>query len=358
MNYVVIVNWNGSIDTIECLESLLRLRTDDLRIVVCDNGSTDGSISQFMKWGEGGVVVSTDGPPWLKLRDKVRQFDIRHPRTVRVVVPDKADPTGDVPFVTILQIGRNLGFAGASNLGLRYALGDPAASGFWLLNNDTIVAPSALDAILSRCSNDEHIGMCAATLVYYYDPDVIQGAGAGYDAKTGRGRCLAIGLPLEELPKTEEIERNMAYVIGASLFVTRGFVEAVGLMNEEYFLYFEEIDWAIRGQGRFRMAFARDAIVFHKEGRSIGSKSFGRPSDTSLYYLTVNALRFTNNYYPSMLSRVCARIALDITRCVRHKNLRSALVMTYAARDWLLRRRHTGLRHLMRLRSNTGRECR
>jgi GT2 family glycosyltransferase len=84
----------------------------------------------------------------------------------------------------------------------------------------------------------------------------------------------------------------------------------VGLMEEEYFLYFEEIDWAFRNGGRFRHGWSRMSLVYHKEGRSIGTNSRGRPSDTTIYFYNINFLRFIGRFCPWILPLAIMRMVM------------------------------------------------
>ncbi len=97
----------------------------------------------------------------------------------------------------------------------------------------------------------------------------------------------------------------MNYVEGASMLVSREFLEEVGLMCEDYFLYFEEIDWAIRASGRYSLAYAADSIIYHKVGASIGTSSNPTvKSFTCDYYNIRNRILFTKKYYPRALPTI------------------------------------------------------
>ena len=105
----------------------------------------------------------------------------------------------------------------------------------------------------------------------------------------------------------------MSYVTGAAMLVSRAFIENTGLMEEGYFLYFEELDWAARGRCRFRLGYAPDSIVVHKEGASIGSKASGG-SPLSMFYLFRNRIRFCRRFYPWFLPTVFVFSFLDVLK--------------------------------------------
>jgi GT2 family glycosyltransferase len=342
MIVIVIVNWSGARDTIACLESLLRLDRSDFSVVVCDNGSTDGSIELMVDWAEGRLEADRSSLAWSHLPRERRRTTFGYAVLTR---DDLANRTfAPLPFLTIVDIGRNLGFAAANNIGIRFALTDPGMRYFWLLNNDTVVSPQALSAMIHYCESDPSIGLCGATLLYLDRPNIVQTLGGIYNRKTGRGRGIALETNVADLPARELVEAEMDYVVGASMLVSRPFLENVGLMAEDYFLYYEEMDWAARNHGRFRQAYARDAIIFHREGATIGTKALGRSSDTALYYLVRNALLYTARNDVAMLPFVFARICLDTYRSIRHGDITGVRILVAATIDFLLRNNGAGVR--------------
>jgi len=299
---ILLVNWNGWQDTIECLESIFRSVSEDVRVVVCDNDSADGSVERILAWAQGGLDIYL--PESSLLRDRAWP-PVPKPLTVTVYDREKAEKGGaDVaPRLTLIRTGANLGFAGGNNVGLRYLLARGDVDFIWLLNNDTVIASGALDALLKLMSEDRTIGMCGSTLLHYERPDRVQARGGGW-------YCKWIGLPwhLGQLGRSSEkvnvrrIERQMNYVVGASLCVTRAFLEQVGLMCEDYFLFFEESDWAVRAKGQFRLGYAAESTVYHKIGQAIGTSSDpGKKSYTCDFYALRNRLLFTRRHYPGVL---------------------------------------------------------
>lgn len=300
--WIILVNWNGGADTIECLESLLRLDDGDFAVAVVDNGSADGSQDRITGWATTPAPAAPTNPPWDRLP------------AVRARTPTFAHVDGTAPLpapsadITLIEAGSNLGFAGANNLGMRFASGDPDARYFWILNNDTVVAPDSLGRQSRRMEADATIGMLGARLMFYDAPDAVQGLAGGFHLKRARGYHLGLGLTQAQLPPEEEIEAAMAYVLGASMFVRRTIVDRIGAMSEAYFLYFEEVDWAARMPADARLAVCHDAIVWHKEGGTIGSATSSRPSDTSLYYINAGLLRFYWQHHRPLLPVALGRL--------------------------------------------------
>jgi GT2 family glycosyltransferase len=313
--YLVVVNWNGWMDTIECLESLFRLEYPNYRVIICDNGSTDDSLSRLVDWAEGQSV--TFAAPVQSYHHGLTDPPVEKPLSYVVYDRTQAEEGGDCtldPRLIIIRTGGNLGFAGGNNIGLRYALVRGDFEHVWLLNNDTVVEPLSLKALVTRMSEKPSAGMCGSTLVFYDKPDRVQARGGGW-------YCKWIGLPWHigqyEKARTRSriahVEKWMNYVVGASMLVSREFLSSVGLMSEDYFLYFEEADWALRGTPAFTLAYAPESIVYHKVGASVGTSSDPRKkSMTCDYYSIRNRIRFTKAHFPVALLTVYPTLCLAI----------------------------------------------
>jgi GT2 family glycosyltransferase len=283
--YIILVNWNGWRDTVECLKSLLLLEYPNFRFVVCDNGSSDDSLQEIRNWAD--------------------FHGVRYVEYQRAEFEACGSLTSD-PLLTLIHNNENLGFAGGNNVGLRYALARSDADYCWLLNNDTVVEPDALTHLVVRMEQQPQVGICGSTILSYHDRSRIQALGGGH-------YCRWIGLPWHygrfcKRGKTinqEQADASMNYVEGASMLVSRRFLDEVGLLCEDYFLYFEEADWSIRAKGRFGLGYAPQSIVYHKVGGSIGTSSNpAKMSYTSDYFNIRNRILFTQRFYPSSLPTV------------------------------------------------------
>jgi GT2 family glycosyltransferase len=280
--YIIIVNWNGGQDTVECLESLFRLKYPSFTVVVCDNGSSDDSLVTIKRCAESNDLCYNE---------------------FRSDEADQEDKRDDNLPLVVIRNSLNLGFAGGNNVGMRYALARGDCAYIWLLNNDTVVDSDALTRLVERMEQQPSVGMCGSTIRLYHDPDKIQALGGGY-------YCRWIGLPWhygrfrmwgKEINQ-RRAETCMNYVEGASMLVSRKFVEEIGMMCEDYFLYFEEADWAIRAKGRFQMAYAQQSVVYHKVGASIGTSSNpARKSIVCDYFNIRNRILFTRRFFPAAL---------------------------------------------------------
>ena len=318
---VVLLNWNGWCDTIACLDSLLPTLPNGSRVIVCDNGSQDDSMAHIRDWANGAdknlmqpAFVTTHAVRPLLWSEYDR---------------GQAEEGGgtDDPSLVLINTGGNLGFAGGNNVGIRYALAHDYDF-IWLLNNDTVVNASSLDALLSRMQADSNIGICGSTLAYFDAPNTVQALGGSrFDFKRGIGVHLGLGEQLSAPRDQNMIEQSLDYVVGASMMVSRAFLKDVGLMCEDYFLYFEEIDWAMRAKGKFTLAWAPDSVVLHKEGASIGSSHRSRPSATSLRYLYRNRLRFTRRHTPQHYWSVFRSICFEAVVYLKRREFEATFII-------------------------------
>jgi len=309
--YIIVLNWNGWHDTIECLESVLRLDYPDYKVVVCDNASLDGSVDQIRRWARGELSAESRNSTLASL------ISPPIPKPIPFVEICPGQSAGAVEDhaarLVFIQTGANLGFAGGNNVALRYALQQGDCDFAWLLNNDTVVRPDALSQLVRRMQERPDAGICGSTLLYYDDPSKIQACGGYvYNKWVARGGHIGRLTNAAQLPDAKEVERKMAYVVGASMLVRGVFLEKVGLMDEEYFLYFEELDWAAEAKNQFQLAYCPRSIVYHKEGTSIGSyRVTAHQSVLAEFYATRNRILFTRKHYPLALPAVLCAIGMS-----------------------------------------------
>lgn len=308
---IVIVNWNGWQDTIECLESLFKSSYRDFTVCVCDNASTDNSLDHIEEWARGDRMSKCQNSELERLSvppvPKPLPF-------VRVGSGMQLSSGRRVPGLILLESEVNLGFAGGNNAAFRLLQRNGECDYVWFLNNDTVVEPDALASLVRKMEEQPKIGICGSTLIYYDDPETVQALGGStYNRWIARAGHLGAGLRRGKIPEAKWAEQRMQYVVGASMFVRKQFLHEVGLMDERYFLYFEEIDWAVRaGRGRFRLGYCPASIVYHKEGAAIGSAHRGsRRSTLSEFYTTRNRVLFTRKFFPYAIAPVCMAIAMS-----------------------------------------------
>lgn len=246
LTFVIVLTWNGWRDTEACLRSLLPVIDDGISVLVVDNGSVDG----------------TPG--------KVKEA---------------------FPGIEVIENGRNLGFPGGNNVGIREAL-SRGADYVILLNNDTVVDRDFARELVSVAARDEKIGMATSKIYFHDRPEVLWFAGGDFSLWTGRSRHEGFGeVDRGQFDDVVEIGRPC----GCSLLASRRFLEDMGLMDETLFLYGEEIDWALRASAKgYRCVLAPRSKVWHKWASGTG----GARSGNYLYYSVRNMLAVLDRHAP------------------------------------------------------------
>lgn len=312
--YIVLVNWNGAQDTLECLETVLRLDYPDFQVIVCDNDSQDWSVENILAWAGGeGAEVSAQNP----LLDHLVRPNVSKPVSVEVLSRVDCAEEGRLTSsarIIVIRTGANLGFAGANNIGMNYGVAAGDASYFWLLNNDTAVDPGALTALVSRSQVANDQGIVGSTLIFYNNIGMVQAMGVGKYCKT---KALSVPLGIySDVSHLQclnglEIEANADFVVGASMLISSKLLKEVGFMAENYFLYFEELDWAIRAKSLgYRSMYARDSFVYHKVGSST-ARIVRNDLPASVRFSYNNRIMITGLYFKNELVLVRIRILVE-----------------------------------------------
>jgi GT2 family glycosyltransferase len=235
----------------------------------------------------------------------------------------------------LIENGSNLGYAGANNVGLRFALARSDFSYVWLLNNDTVVTPDALSRLVARMETDPAYGQCGSQLRYYHAPELIQARGGGsYSPWLAAARHVGEGSRASQPVNPVEVERRLSYLVGASVLVSRSFLESVGLLSEEYFFYFEELDWVRRAGGRYKLGYVHESIVYHKGATSVTAVAPKEGlSRLGEFYYTRSRVRFTRIHYPVLLPAVWFTLGAAVLYRLATGRWRDARTLWAALRD-------------------------
>lgn len=277
---VVIVAYNSADVIIDCLETLCAAAAVDgtsMRVVVVDNASPDASVEVVDDWASGSAAYV---PP--------ADLPFAH------VPAPKPVPEGQV---VILRAGVNGGFAAGVNIGLSHLFADPSVSRVWILNPDSVIPVGTPAAFANHDAGP--FALIGGRLLYYDHPGTVQIDGGTINVRTGvTGNLNQFARAAETpLPHAQACD----FITGASMVASRTFWETVGPMPEDYFLYYEEVDWALQ-RGDLPLAVASGAVVYHRAGTAIGSASVGRrASPFSLYFKHRARLRFVRRHLPRSL---------------------------------------------------------
>ncbi|MBD1391959.1 glycosyltransferase family 2 protein [Mucilaginibacter glaciei] len=216
---------------------------------------------------------------------------------VEIIVVDNASAVNPVPHwklkypdVTFIRSKVNRGFAGGNNLGIENATGDY----FFLVNNDTEFTPGLIQKLVDVLDSEPHVGIISPLIKYYSNKNTIQYAGFTLvDYYTGRNH--AIGKGQTDNGQFDNLKGQTGYCHGAAMIIKRSATEKAGLMAENFFLYFEEVDWGERINRAGYQAWVRgDAVIFHKESISVGKNS-----PVKEYFMNRNRILFIRKNAPA-----------------------------------------------------------
>lgn len=249
--YVIIVNWNRKKDTQACLSSLAKIKKQnaDLHVVVVDNGSVDDSVAG--------------------IRNKY-------------------------PSVTVLATGKNFGFTGGNNVGITHAL-SRGADFIWLLNNDTVVDARALDTLTAL--HNPKVGICGSKI--YFSPGHEFHHDRYKEDERGRVIWYAGGLVdwhnmyashrgVDEIDHGQfDTEEETQFVTGCSMMIRREVFDRIGMLDDRYYLYLEDLDFCLRAKkAGFSLRYVPSSVLWH-----VNAGSSSRPGNPlQQYYQTRNRL--------------------------------------------------------------------
>ncbi len=234
MVYIIIINFGKPEHTIECLQSIINNSYEFFRTVVVDISNIDQSVDKLNAW-----------------------------------VEEKKDTR-----FTIIHEDKNNGFAFANNVGIKYCLRFDDCDYFWILNNDTVIEKDSLRNLKKYYEEKKqnwNIGFVGSKLMDYKNPEIIQNIGGTFNKWTGYS--VLIGMGEKDKGHFKGKNTKIDYVVGASMFFHSSLINQIGLMPEDYFLYYEDIDWCLSAQkAGFINSTCTESVIYHKQGISTGAK--------------------------------------------------------------------------------------
>jgi GT2 family glycosyltransferase len=244
---IIVLNWNGKQDTLECLESIGKIDYQNLEIIVVDNGSNDDSVKAIQE---------------------------------------------NFPEVNILQTGKNLGYAGGNNYGMRYAL-ENGADYILLLNNDVIVDSQLVIKFIEATLRVSQWAIFAAKIYYFSQPQKIWYAGARRVGSTAHFMHIGQGSFDNENKFNSFAETD--YACGCAIFFDKTVIEKIGLFDEKFFLTYEEADFCYRARkAGVKSYIVPGAKIWHKVSISFG----GEESPLFRYFISRNKLLWAEKNLP------------------------------------------------------------
>lgn len=269
--YIIILNWNGWQDTLECLESLMHVTYKNFCVVVVDNASRNDSIERIEQWAEN-KRISLDT---YELSDRVAGL-----------VKIKGEPPLDANFKKLHLIcsKTNLGFCAGNNVGMEFAVKN-GADYLLILNNDTVCEPDFIEPLIDVAESQEDAGLIGGIICYAEKPEVVQSIG-------GKLNMILEGLHfgnkrlLNELLNEYPTSFITDWISGCMTFIPKKVYELVGGYNEALFIWAEDLDLTLRVKELgFKLYVTTGSRIYHKTGMSLG-----RITPMTHYYANRNRL--------------------------------------------------------------------
>ncbi len=270
MTFIILINYNGYADTLECVNSIFENENSEYRIIIVDNGSNSNDVEQLLK-----LETTTN--------------------KVKVIVQE------------------NLGFSGGNNVGIKYAL-EHGADYICLLNNDTTVEKNFLSELINVFKLCSNVGAVCPIIYDYYDKDNITYMGGYINYKNGR-TCI-YGMDIDLSGRSMELQKT-DFATGCCLLMPHDAIEQVGLLCEDYFLYYEDSDYSLKIREKYDIYLQPKAKIYHKE-----SVSTGNMSDLKNYYLARNRLFFIKNSFVGVQKVKALVVAMlsNIKNSIKNRN--------------------------------------
>lgn len=301
MIYIVVLNWNSAQNTIQCVKSLLHLnKHHEIKILICDNDSKEYSYQEIHDY-----LISSVSSSFIAINES----DVAN-----CVIKENIK-------TVLIKNNKNYGYAGGNNVGLRLALKQENMQYCWVLNNDTEVAIDALDHLVSKMQSDSNIGLCGSRLVDFETKKNVQALGGVINPWLCTTKELGSELFIDDSVNELEWENKIDFVVGASLFFSKISLQKVGLLCEDYFLYFEEVDYCNRLKNNgLKVGVASKSIVFHEQGSS--TKNLSEIAD---YCQVKNRLLISKKFYSNKYLIVKASLILVILNRLKRRQYNRAI---------------------------------
>ena len=309
---IIILNYNGWKDTIECLESILRNDYPNYQVIVVDNGSQDNSMEYIKAWAEGRQEVLTPEPihplyhlshppikkpiPYIyytrEEAEKGGDFELEEKLTKEWQEQRKSNnkeliSTSPYPLI-LIQTGENLGFAGGNNVGIRYVLAKNDFDSIVLLNNDTVICKNSITELMKAKNNLDNKALYGGRIYYYSNPSKIWYDGGYFNEWLGRS--IHINMGKSDIPEKATHEVN--FVTFCYVLIPKQLLKEIGLLDESYFMYVEDLDYSYRvWKSGYKLYHVSSSSIYHKVGASSGEEV----SEFSAYWYYRNSLNFRLN---------------------------------------------------------------
>ncbi len=289
---IIILNWNRWEDTIESLETVCQISYSNYQVVLVDNGSGDGSIERIIGWADGKI----------KAKSQIFKHNLSSKQIKTTIYTRKESKyaecknekgflsTADTELI-IIKNERNYGFAEGNNIGIRFAFNDKNVKYVLLLNNDTEIEPNCASKLIEAAESNKSTGSFQPKMLSLTNPRLIDAVGISIDKN---GNAAQIGCRVKDMGQYDQVEEIFGSCAGAVLY-TRDMLDRIGLFDEDFFSYYEDVDLALRARlAGWKSIYVPTAVVYHKH-----SSSLGEDSPLKRYFLERNLYYYIIKNLPS-----------------------------------------------------------
>ena len=288
---IIVLNWNGWRDTIECLESVAKLTYPAFQVIIVDNGSDDDSVQKINEWATGETEIIETKFPQLVLPLTPKPMNLVKVEDVLKHTQQKLTKAQKQAGWFLIQMEENVGFARGVNAAIDFALTNFYCDFFYLLNNDTVLEKTALSEIIKAFAADRNIAAAQSTIFYYDSPEHIANAG---------GKILPWGQTrYYRRANANEIKR-ISFINGCAMCLPRRTVENYGKLSEKFFFGEEDFEFSLRAKKMgLRLVAIANSKVYHKIGAS--SKKHWEGSTRRILIFALNRLVDMREFYSKPL---------------------------------------------------------
>ncbi|WP_052374301.1 glycosyltransferase family 2 protein [Methanobacterium sp. SMA-27] len=283
---VIVLNWNGWKDTIECLKSINNLDYLNYYFILVDNASQDDSLNKIRDFCSG-KHVNNPRQDLSKFDWPIDMLEIDCDQLSYIKLDhNRYKNSNRLEKLIIIKNDKNYGFTEGNNIAMKFAVDKLALDYFLLLNNDTIVDQLFLKNMIKSVCEHTNIGF-AGPKIYYYMPEEVSNIISFAGGKLGLNSSEPHPIGVDEVDNGQyNTDRIVDYVEGSCMLVSKDLTSEIGFFNPDYFTYWEEIDWCIRGKkAGYHTLYASKASIWHK---CYGSDTGAR----SIYYMIRNRFLF------------------------------------------------------------------
>lgn len=282
----IVLNWNGWQDTLECLKSIDEVTYPNYFFILVDNDSKDDSLDRIRSYCNTSQdhEINKESEGSSKIKNLV-EIDFENLNNVKIDL-DNSLNSNRLKNIIMIKNDENYGFTGGNNIALNFAKHNLKPDYYLLLNNDTVVEPDFLKNMMDSVGKHDNVGF-AGPKIYYYNPKEVSNllSFTGGTINLNTSEPSPLGKDQIDIGQYDA-DKVVDYVEGSCMLVSSELAETVGFFNQDYFTYWEEIDWCIRGKkAGFNTIYTHNAKIWHKcYGSDIGAMS--------IYYMIRNRFLF------------------------------------------------------------------